>query len=192
MAFNWVDYILLGIFFISILGGLMRGGVREVMSLITWIAAFIIAGKFTKPLASAFAGSEASVNGDVSVFALGISFCALFFGTIIVGSLIGYFANRVVEGAGVSIFNRFLGGIFGFARGYLVNLLVVFIVQLTPTAQSKNWTDSVLANKFQPTAQWLGEKVQPGFESLKSKMGQTLEDITSGAQNSIMGVYQHQ
>lgn len=201
MAFNWIDYVLLAVFLISVLGGLVRGGVREVVSLITWIAAFIIAGLFAKPLATAFSSSDSaqsaissastnalntlSTSGHVSLFALGASFLALFLGTIIVGSLIGYFANRVVEGAGISFFNRLLGAVFGLARGFLVNLLIVFIVQLSPIAQQTYWTQSSLVPSFQPMVEWLGNRVQPGLESLKSRVGQTLENITTGAEDSL-------
>ena len=205
MAFNWVDYALLAVFFISILGGLFRGGVKEIMSLLTWIAAFIIASLFAKPLANAFAGSEGtqsvissaskgaldmSASTQVSLFGLGVSFIVLFFGTIIIGALLGYLANRVVEAGGISIFNRFLGGIFGLVRGYLINLLIVFLVQLTAVAEQPYWTQSSLVRTFQPTVKWLGNKVQPGFESLKSRVGQTLEGIKSGTENSAVGVYQ--
>ncbi len=194
MVFNWVDYIFLAIFVISILGGFMRGGVREIMALFTWIAAFVIAGLFARPLASAFSSSESvqstafsSVStgavDHVSMLALGISFAALFFGTILIGFFLGYLANRVVEGVGISVFNRLLGGIFGLARGYLVNLFIVFIVQLSPLSQQSAWAKSSLVPSFEPTAQWLGEKIQPGFESLKSKMGKTIEDMTSQYQN---------
>ena len=207
MTFNWVDYLLLAVFFISVVGGLMRGGVREVMSLLTWIAAFIVASLFAKPVASYFAGSQSaqslissastgsfgmSAGSQVSLFALGVSFTVLFFATIIAGSLLGYFANRIVEGGGISIVNRVLGGTFGFVRGYLIDLLIIFIVQLTPFSQENYWIQSSIVAGFQPTVQWLGNKVQPGFESLKSRMGQTLEDMTSGAEGSIMGVYQRQ
>lgn len=202
MAFNWVDYVLLAILFVSILGGLLRGGVREILSLCTWIAAFIISGLFAKPLALAFTSSDGvqstitsastgsfggAAAGQVSMFALGASFLVLFLATILVGSLIGYFANRIVEGGGISFFNRLLGGLFGLARGYLIDLLIVFIVQLSPISQQSYWTNSTLVKSFQPMAEWLGNKVQPGIDSLKSRVGQTLENITSGAQNSLGG-----
>lgn len=186
MVLNGVDYALIAVFFISILGGLFRGGVKEIISLLTWIAAFFIASTFAKPLANACIGS----GETPSLFPLSVSFIVLFFGTIIIGSLLGYFATRVVEGGGISIFNRLLGGMFGFARGYLINILIIFLVQLTAVAKQPYWTQSSLVNTFQPTVQWLGEKVQPGFESLKSRVGKTIEGMTSGGENSVVGVYQ--
>ncbi|HSW94206.1 MAG TPA: CvpA family protein [Gammaproteobacteria bacterium] len=196
MTFNWVDYTLLAIFFISTVSGLLRGGAREVISLVTWIAAFIVAGLFSRPVALAFASTEsaqstvttaAATAGEPSMLALGVSFSVLFLLTLLAGSLIGYFVNRVVEGDGISFFNRFFGAVFGLARGYLVNLLIVFIGQLSPMAEQPYWMESSLVKSFQPTVQWLGSKVQPDVESLKSKVGQTLEKITTGVQNSMAG-----
>ncbi len=204
-ALNWIDYSLLAVFFISVLGGLMRGGVREIISVVTWIAAFIIAGLFSHSLAAYFSSSPevksalssaststfgVSAASQVSMLALGLSFSILFFATIIIGSLFGYFANRAVEGGGVSIGNRFIGGIFGLGRGYLIVLLIIFLAQLTPFSQQTVWSESSLVKGFQPMVQWLENIVQPGFESLKSQMGQKLEDMTSGVQNSVMGAYQ--
>jgi len=201
MTFNWVDYVFLAIFIISAVGGLLRGGVREIISLITWIAAFVIAGLFAKPLALAFSSSDSAqsaitqassgvanmaTSGQVSMLALGVSFTALFFGTILVGALIGFLLNRVVEGAGISIFNRLFGVVFGLGRGYLISLLIVFIVQLSPVSEQAYWLESSMVKTFQPAVKWLADKVQPNMESFKSKMGQTLDKITSGVENAVM------
>jgi membrane protein required for colicin V production len=205
-GFSWVDYILLAVFFISVLSGLMRGGVKEVVSLLSWIAAFIIAGLFSKPLAAYFSSSSSvqsaissasststfgiSTANQVSIFAISASFSALFIGTIIIGSLIGYFINQAVEGGGISIGNRLLGAIFGLVRGYLIALVLIFIGQFTPIAQQTAWTQSSLVTSFQPAVQWFGNIVQPGLDSLKSSVGQTIQNMTNGSQNSVMGVYQ--
>ncbi|HSW69410.1 MAG TPA: CvpA family protein [Gammaproteobacteria bacterium] len=192
MALNWVDYVIVAVFLISILGGFVRGGVREILSLLAWIAAFVVAGLFAKPVASYFASSHSATSavssasgGEVSSVAIGVSFAVLFFVTLIVGALIGYFANRMVEGGGVSVTNRLLGGIFGFGRGYLVNLLVIFIVQLTAVAEEDYWTKSSLVREFQPSVKWLNNKIEPGLESLKTRVGKTLESMTNGVENSL-------
>lgn len=190
MTFNWVDYTLLAIFFISTVSGLLRGAVREIIALITWVAAFIVAGLFSKPVAMAFMSSDSAATAtanEPSMMAVSVSFAVLFLLTMLVGAVIGHFANRVVEGGGVSIFNRFLGAVFGFARGYLINLLIVFVVQLSSFAEQPYWMESSLVKTFQPTVQWLGSKVQPDIESLKSKVGQTLDSVTTKVQNSMAG-----
>ncbi len=194
MTFNWVDYVLLAILLISVLGGLIRGGVREVISLIAWIAAFIIAGLFAKPVAVYFASSNSAASSastsQISLFAFGASFVVLFLVTLIAGFLIGYFVNRVIESGGVSIINRFLGGAFGLLRGGLIDLLIIFVVQLSAFSQQDYWTQSTVVSAFQPTVEWLNKKVEPGLASLKSQVGKKLEDMTSGAGETILQQYQ--
>ncbi len=192
-SLNWVDYIILGIFLASIVAGLMRGVVKEVLSLLTWLAAFVVASLFSSTLANSFTSSSsvqsavstasnhigAHAATSVSMLAIGVSFAILFIGTLIVGSLINYVISRVVQGGGISIANCLLGGIFGVLRGYLINLLVVFLVQLSPLADQAAWAQSELVRSFQPAAQWLSNIVEPKLKNLKEKVGQTLENTNA-------------
>lgn len=199
--YNWVDYIILGVFFFSILAGLMRGIVKEVLSILTWVAAFIIASLFAGRLAELFthsnsgqsiisgASSAAGVNAEqsISIVSLGLSFVCLFLVTLIIGSLFTNVISRAVDSAGIGIANRLFGAIFGIFRGFLINLLIVFVVQLTSLDQAESWKQSKLVPMFQPSAAWVGNLVHPGLESLKSKVGQTLQ----GATQSVIGsIYQ--
>src|SRR5579871_5831259 len=101
---NFVDLIILAIFFFSMLAGFGRGFVREVVSLITLIIAFIVASHFASALAAYFTASPTMQNvvtqasqtmginaaQPVSYAAIGISFGLLFVGTIFIGALVGY------------------------------------------------------------------------------------------------------
>src|ERR1041385_2992010 len=62
---NWVDIVILVIFFASVLAGLIRGFVKEIISLVTWIAAFFIATMFASKLAAWFT-SFPSVQSMIS------------------------------------------------------------------------------------------------------------------------------
>jgi membrane protein required for colicin V production len=186
---NWVDYIFISILVISILIGMGRGLIKEVISIVTWIAAFIVACTFSTRLAASFSGatgvvestvsSSVGVNADsaVSMLAVGACFVALFIGTLIIGSIISYIVGRAAKIPGVSFFNRMLGGLFGAGRGLLFNLLIIFLVQLTAFAQEQAWSQSVIVKAYQPMAVWLNSKLEPGFENLKAKVGETLEGV---------------
>ncbi|RDI48828.1 CvpA family protein [Aquicella lusitana] len=184
---NWVDYIILAIFFLSILAGFWRGFIREVVSLITWILAFVVAATFSHPVASAFTSSPAvqgaltqassSADQPVSYAAIAISFALLFAGTIIVGSILGYVLNMAFQAGVLGIGNRILGGVFGFCRGFIINLVLIFLVQLTPFSQQEIWTQSSLVATYQPTVQWLDSVVSPGLADLKARFGGTVEEV---------------
>lgn len=191
--FNWVDYVILSIFFVSVLAGLMRGLAKEVISLLTWAAAVVVASLFASRVAASFTGSQQVQSAissasttmgmnptqSVSVLAIGTSFVGLFVITLFIGSIINYFISHAVEGQGISFANRLLGALFGLGRGVLINLVTIFLVQLTPLGHEAAWMQSQFVRSFQPAVQWLENIVQPGIDTLKSKMGQTLQNVDS-------------
>lgn len=176
---NWVDYIFLAIFLFSTLAGLTRGFVREIVSLITLIAAFVIAILFAHPLAAMFSHSSA-VQGAVeqaanvqsaSYLSVSIAFALLFMGTIIVGAIISSILNMAFKVGILGFGNRLLGGVFGLIRAFIVNLVIIFIVQLSPIAEEGWWKASQVVTQYQPAVQWLGNMVAPGIEMLKEQVG---------------------
>jgi membrane protein required for colicin V production len=196
---NWVDYSIVSVFAVSIMAGLMRGLVREVISIVSWFAAVVVASMFSSRLAATFtsdpsvqsaltdASTSMGVNAaqPVSYFAIGISFVILFVGTLIIGSLINYFLSRAAEFQGISFVNRALGAVFGFARGFLLNLVIMFLIQLSPLGQQAFWKQSQFVQSFQPAIVWLANVVQPGLEGIKAKMDQTLQNVGSQVQGAV-------
>jgi membrane protein required for colicin V production len=180
--FNAIDYVIIGLLTLSVVTGLMRGLVKEIIALLTWVVAYIAATLFATKLATIFtsspkvqeaiatSGSDAAQNGEPSLLAIGASFICIIFAVLIIGKIIGYIVSGAIEGRGISVANRFLGGLFGACRGGLFVLFIMFLVQLTPAVEENSWQESRLVSAFQPAVKWLSEKVQPGFESLKSKL----------------------
>lgn len=195
-SFNWVDYIILAIFLLSVLAGFGRGFVREMISLLTWVVAIIVAMLFASPLANVFTGTQTVQNlvtsastsigmnatESVSYFALGISFLILFVGVIIAGAIIGYIVNTATQTGGVGIVNRLLGGLFGLGRGFIIVLVTIFLLQLTPVGQQSFWQQSQFVISYQPAVIWLANIVNPALASLQSQFGQTIQNITSHIQ----------
>lgn len=196
-SYNWVDYIFIAIFAFSALAGFGRGFVREVVSVVTLIAAFVVATMFSNALALKFttspgvqtvvnqASSAIGVNTaqPVSYMAIGLSFGLLFAGTVIVGSLIGFFLNIAVSTGMLGMGNRLLGAGFGIARGFIINLVLIFVVQLTPISAEAWWGQSSLVHSYQPAVVWLGNIVSPSLADLKTKMTQTLQNVGGSLQN---------
>ncbi len=193
-SLNWIDNIILIVFFFSVVAGLMRGLIREVISLLSWVAAFIIAVIFSSKLAATFTSSpdvqsaisnattSIGVNAaqPVSMFSVGVSFIILFVGTLVIGSIINSFMSRAVERQGISFANRLLGSVFGLMRGFIIVMVGIFLVQLSPIQQQPYWSQSQFVNAFQPAVQWFGNIVQPGFQSLKAKVDSTLQNTNAG------------
>lgn len=200
--FNWVDYTILVIFFFSVLAGFARGIVKELLSLLTWIAAFVVSSIFASKLAAVFTGSpgvqsvitesSAAVGVNtaqpISMVSLGLGFVCLFLATLLIGSIITHIISAAVDSAGVGLANRMLGGLFGLMRGFVVNVFFVFLVQLTAFEQEAWWTQSKLVPVFEPTVIWVGNIVYPGLESLKTKVGNSFQ----GAASTLIGnIYEY-
>lgn len=200
--YNWVDYIFVAIFIFSILVGLSRGFVKEIVSLITLVAAFVIATVFANSLAVAFTHAPSVQNAvdsasnaigvntaqPVSYIALAISFGLLFAGTIIIGAILSSILNIAFQVGILGVGNRLFGGVFGFARGFIINLVIIFLVQLTPLANEAWWQQSQLVGEFQPAVQWLASIVSPSLANLKEKFGQTLQNVGSHLQDMTSSV----
>ncbi|TAL87901.1 MAG: CvpA family protein, partial [Rhodanobacter sp.] len=80
---NWVDAIILGILVLSVLMGLLRGLVAELLSLVIWVAAFVVAALFGPDVAALF---EHVISLSVARLILGYAIC--FVGVLLLGALV--------------------------------------------------------------------------------------------------------
>lgn len=187
---NWVDMIILLVFLASVLAGLVRGFVKEIVSLLSWVAAFVIAAMFSSKLAEWFLNTPsakslvssisnsigANAEQSISMIAIALSFILLFVVTLAIGAIIGMIISSAAASVGIGFINRLLGGIFGLARGFLIVVVLIFLVQLTPAAQEPWWTQSQFVNSFQPSVAWVSGMVSPGITSLKEKVTSTIQN----------------
>jgi membrane protein required for colicin V production len=131
VTWNWLDWILAVIVVASVVAAVMRGFVREIISLASVIIGLVIAAIFYARAATWF--EDLTKSHEV---ALGLGFLTLFLGTILVGALVSFVVRKLVKSAGIQWFDRFLGGIFGLVRGILVDatlLLVMLAFAIKPT-----------------------------------------------------------
>ncbi|MDP5209939.1 CvpA family protein [Microbulbifer sp. 2205BS26-8] len=141
---NWADWIILAIVGISTLIGLGRGFVRETLSLLTWVAAFIVAMLFRDQLAPLLSNLVDTPSLQVIT-----AFAILFFGTLLVGAGLNTMLSAFVESTGLSGTDRVLGVLFGLVRGSIVVMaLLILAPALVPVEQDSWWGDSVLIAHF--------------------------------------------
>ena len=138
---NALDYTILCIIAISAVVGLMRGFVRETVSLLVWIAAFWTAMNFSADVAQYLSGLI-----DIPAMRLAVAFVILFVSVLIVGVIVNYFLAGLLKKVGVRTSDRVLGVVFGVARG----ALVVVLVELTPLVESSSWQGSLIIAYLHP------------------------------------------
>lgn len=109
---------------------LFRGFVTEAFSLASWVVAFWVGLNFSRELSVYF---EATV--PMPSVRIALSFALLFLLTLVVGSLLRMILRQLVTSTGLTGSDRFLGLIFGIARGVLVVAILVLLAGLTPVSR---------------------------------------------------------
>ncbi len=146
----WVDYAILAVVLLSAFVSLIRGFVREALSLAGWVLAFWLALRFAPKLA----GVIGDTIGDPTL-RLAAAFLGLFIATLVVTGIINFFAAQLVQRTGLTGTDRMVGMVFGVLRGILLVAVVVLLAGLTNLPQSPWWGDSLFLHHFQVMAVWL-------------------------------------
>jgi len=147
---SWFDLLILGIIALSALISLIRGFVKESISLISWIIAGVLAFRYFSPMSELL---EPYVSAPTirSITAFGI----LFVSTLLVGAIINFIMSQLVSKTGLSGTDKALGVAFGGARGVLIVTLLVLLASLTPMPDSQWWQDSAMVGFFQQLGEWV-------------------------------------
>ena len=135
---------------ISGLISLIRGFVKEAMSLVIWVAAFVIAMTFSE------ATSALLVNFiELASLRQLAAWGGLFVGTLLVGAVVNFLLGKLVTSTGLGGTDRTLGLVFGVFRGLLVVLAVVIALpKAIPVEQDPWWQESTLIPIFQSFEGW--------------------------------------
>lgn len=149
MDFNWLDLAVVGVLVVSTLISLMRGFVRELISLGTWIAAGMLAVAFTPQLASYLTGI------DIPSVRTAVAFILIFIAVLMAGWLIAFLARGLVTKTGLSGADRVLGMVFGLGRGVVIVAILVLLGDLTAISQDPKWDDSFMIAAFAGISQWM-------------------------------------
>lgn len=138
MAFNQVDIVILIITVLSSAFGLWRGLIKEVLSLLTWIAALLVSRIYSEPLAGLMTGM---IENDgiryVSAFAI------LFVIVMMFGTFLNFLMSKLLNVTGLKLADRLLGAGFGVARGVIIVLVIMFITSMF-VSETQLWQESQL------------------------------------------------
>lgn len=144
------DFIVLGVIFISIFVSILRGFVKEALSLAGWLVSLWVAMTFSSGMAELFGSSIKDPT-----LRLLAAFVSLFVLSLIVGAIINYFAMQFVQRAGLTGVDRTIGGVFGFLRGILLVTIIVMLLGLTTLPKESWWDESFFMFRFEVIATWL-------------------------------------
>jgi membrane protein required for colicin V production len=152
---NWADYVIIAVLGLSVLMGLWRGLVGEVLALVVWAVAIWVAWRFGPQVASAYTAVELPSARII----LGYATC--FVTVLIAGAIVGFIMRKLVAGSGLGGTDRLLGAIFGLARGLVLVTLTVLLLGFTPFTRDPWWSQSRLLPAFRNGAQWASAHMPP-------------------------------
>jgi membrane protein required for colicin V production len=147
---NWADWTIVAIVGVSALLSLWRGFIKEALSLVIWVAAFIVSTMFSDSLA--FMLSDIITTPSLRRI---VAMALLFAGTLMVGGLLNFLIGQLVKMSGLSGTDRLLGMVFGIARGVIVVVVILmFLPPILHVDQDPWWQSSSLIPHFQVLEGW--------------------------------------
>ena len=136
---NGFDIALVAVVLLSALFAFVRGIIREVIALATWIVGFIAA--------IAYAGSLAGMFPSVDLSPVAkhlIAFALILIAVMVVGAIVARLLAGVIRAIGLGFVDRLLGAAFGVARGVVVLVGFALVAGITALPKQDWWQNSAL------------------------------------------------
>ena len=131
------DWILLALLAASMVLGAWRGLVYEVLSVLGWIAAFLLAQWFAPDVADKLPMQS---SGETLRYAAG--FVLVFIASVFAAGLISALMKKIISVVGLRPVDRIFGAIFGLFRGIILLLALTVVVHMTALQESDVWMES--------------------------------------------------
>jgi membrane protein required for colicin V production len=142
-----IDIAVLVIVGISVLIGVLRGLVREVLALVAWVGAFLLANLLAPDAAKLLPQTMASEE-----ILLLVSFVVVFIVALVGLSVLAIIGSKVVKVVGLGPADRVVGGFFGLARGVLIVMILVLLAGLTSLPRQPMWRNAALSGPLEACA----------------------------------------
>ena len=161
---NSVDWSIIILIGISSIISAIRGVVKEVVSLIVWVLAALIASIFHDQLAMLMINLiETPMLRNFSAWIL------IFLACLLIGSLVNYALGKLVEVSGLSGTDRLLGIIFGIVRALVIVMVFLIVIpKIFPASHTQWWIESTLIPYFYPFQGWAQETGSTALNFLKN------------------------
>ena len=159
-TYNGMDWFIVVVVTASILISLWRGFTREAMSLAGWVIAFVLANLFAGPLSNYLAGIIENVTGRYIV-----AWSVLFLLILVASGFAAMGISRLMKASGLGLLDRLLGTVFGFARGVLIIMALVFVLRELVPPSDQQW---LYQSQLMPHVDVLMNWSQQMFDKVRS------------------------
>lgn len=136
-TFDWASA---AVVVLSLLVGAWRGLVYEVLSLVSWVAAFLTAQWLAADVAP-----HLPVGDVPETVRYAAGFLLVFVLVVFALGMLSWLGKKLIEATGLRPVDRTLGAFFGLARAAVVLMVVALVVTSTALQQRSWWQESVIA-----------------------------------------------
>lgn len=144
------DWIIVAVVLLSGAVSVVRGFVKEALSLAVWVVAYIVAATFGEGLAEHLTQIDWAPS-----FRVLLARIILFVAVLILGGIVNFLLGKLVESTGLSGTDRMIGLVFGLFRGFLIVLAVLILLpKMMPVEGDMWWQNSVLIPRFLAFEDW--------------------------------------
>ena len=141
------DFAVIAILLGSLLLGLWRGLVYEVLSLLGWPLAFVLSRMFAGDVVPLMPGAQ-------EVMRITLAYAAVFVAALVVWGVLVWFASKLIKALGLGWLDRGLGGLFGALRGCLVVRALVWLGGMTGLPEQPFWRNAQSSRAAEGVALW--------------------------------------
>ena len=152
-----VDIVILAVMAISLVFGLFRGLLRELLSLVSWVLAFWIAYRYSANVAEIIDRALQNPTLSQAVSAV-LVFVIVLVALMVLTSLIA----KVFKATGLAGIDRILGGLFGLGRGVVILLAALLLASHTGAVEQDWYNASTMIPMFDRALDWMAAYVPAG------------------------------
>ena len=145
-----LDWIFVAVLLGSLVLGAWRGLAYEVLSVLNWLQAFVVAQWLASDVGQHLPMGSVS---DVLRFAAG--FVIVFVLAALAGGMVVWLLTRLVASSGLQRVDRALGAGFGLVRGVILLLAATVVMEMTPLKTGQWWRESKAAGVSISALEWL-------------------------------------
>lgn len=138
------DYFVVIVVALSLLIGVWRGVVSEILALLAWVAAFVVARTWASD-----AGQVLVDHTSEAAWQQLAGFVAIFVSVLVLFALGRWIVSMLVKAVGLGSLDRLLGAVFGIARGLFVVWVVTLLAGLSDLPKQAWWRQAILSPPFE-------------------------------------------
>jgi membrane protein required for colicin V production len=173
---QWVDIAIVSVIGLSVLTGLFRGFVKELVALCVWVLAFWFGYTYCQSLDPWLTSYVKDQSARTA-----IGFVIIFFAVLLIGGVINALLSFILKRAGLSGTDKTLGMVFGFLRGVFIVALIMVAIKMTSLPYVQYSKESILYAHFEPIVGLIYDHLPEFITKMKSvdKSDQIIDTVPS-------------